>query len=550
MQNKHQSTRQILSALAIAAVMLGAAPAVSAQTAAKVSYNPTEESITVQVTTDKLNKSAALTVESEGRYYVIAEFERTSKTNFSYTCKLPTTMSSGTYTAVVTIGGEKAEADFSHINRQMAAEALRLVNDATAETFDAVINANGGELALNVDEFNEYKTLLTQLFFLYRPTGDLTIEEFSSLYNRCLALSKLKGQTSAAQLETDILAQADIIAFDAVKYQALTDAEKKEILGRFQKGAYHEKDIQDEYAQWFALADINGERDSSVSAYRKAILETYAGILQLATDDYKESADADEVIRLVMDASYDSVEDLQTAFYAAVKRVGKKTSSSGSGSSSSSGGGGRGSSPGSSSGGNLVRWGGESKDTETVSSGFTDVAADHWCAQAAKSLSDRGVISGVGDGRFLPDQSITRAEFAKMLLIALYGNTTAAGANDFTDVSEQDWFYAVVTAAKKNRLITGDADGRFRPNETISRQDMAVMLARGLAAIGAQGDVKELSFRDADTIADYAKEAVAGLCGRGILSGMADGSFQPKGALSRAQAAKALYETLRVCGRL
>lgn len=76
------------------------------------------------------------------------------------------------------------------------------------------------------------------------------------------------------------------------------------------------------------------------------------------------------------------------------------------------------------------------------------------------------------------------------------------------------------------------------------------MLARGLAAIGAQGDVKELSFMDADTIADYAKEAVAGLCGRGILSGMADGSFQPKGALSRAQAAKALYETLRVCGRL
>lgn len=545
-----KSMLRLLIAAAMSLAVMTVTTMAFAETTAKVSYDSAAETITVQLNTDRAEKSAALTVCSERKYYVIAEFERTSKTNFGYTCKLPQNMPSGTYTAVVTIGGESKEVSFSHINQKMAAKALLLVNGADENTFAGIIKTNGAELAVDVTQFTEYESVITQLFFLYRPEGDLTITDFAKLYNKCLLLAELKAETDVEAVKLVLKEEAEALEFDYSAFEALGEDEQAEIAARFQKGVYAEKELTNEYAKWFALAHINAGRDGSVMSYRTLLFDTYADLLLLDTTDYDESADADEVIRLVMDASYDSIEDVQTAFYVAVKQVGKAKKSSGSNSSSSGGGG----SHTGSAGGGLVRWSGTTTDTAKTETAkgqtFTDVAAGHWCAQAAEKLAESGILSGMGDGSFLPDRAVTRAEFSKMLLLGLYGEIDAAEPCGFADVAETDWFYDVVSTCKAKGLVTGDASGLFHPNNTISRQDMAVMLARGLADVGYAGTEQDMNFTDETDIADYAKEAVAKLVGCGVLSGMSDGSFKPMESCSRAQAAKALYETLQICGRL
>lgn len=543
-----KSMLRLLIAAAMSLAVMTATTIAFAETEVKVSYDSAAESITVQLTTDRVEKSAALTVCSESKYYVIAEFERNSKTNFGYTCKLPQNMPSGTYTAVVTIGGESKKVSFSHINQKMAAAALLSVNGADEGTFAETIKTNGAELAVDVIQFAEYESAITKLFFLYRPEGDLTITDFATLYNKCLLLAELKAETDAEAVKLVLKEEAETLEFDYSAFETLGEDEQAEIVARFQKGVYVDKKLTNDYAKWFALAHINAGRDGSVMSYRTLLFDTYADLLLLDTSDYDESADADEVIRLMMDASYDSVEDVQTAFYAAVKQVGKVKKSSG-GSSGSSGGGHNGTT-----GGGLVRWSGTTTDTAKTETAkgqtFIDVAAGHWCAQAAEKLAENGILSGMGDGSFLPDRAVTRAEFSKMLLLGLYGEIDAAEPCGFADVAETDWFYDVVSTCKAKGLVTGDASGLFHPNNTISRQDMAVMLARGLADVGYAGTEQGMNFTDETDIADYAKEAVAKLVGCGVLSGMSDGSFKPMESCSRAQAAKALYETLQICGRL
>ena len=91
---------------------------VNAKTSASVEYDAENESIKVFVDTDKKMKTAVLTVEKDGKFYVIAEFERTAIDDFSYSCDLPDYCGSGKYTAKVTIGGETATDDFEHIHKK------------------------------------------------------------------------------------------------------------------------------------------------------------------------------------------------------------------------------------------------------------------------------------------------------------------------------------------------------------------------------------------------------------------------------------------------
>ncbi len=165
--------------------------------------------------------------------------------------------------------------------------------------------------------------------------------------------------------------------------------------------------------------------------------------------------------------------------------------------------------------------------------GFRDVVG-HWGESQINSLVSLGVVSGYPDGGFYPDNAVTRAEFIKMVC-NLFNLKSSAPAG-FADVSADAWYAPFVSAAKEAGLVQGDAANSFNPNNTISRQDAAVILSRLLNLEG----VDATAFADSDTISEYAGAHVGALHAQGLISGMDDGSFSPLSNTTRAQTAKML----------
>ena len=119
------------------------------------------------------------------------------------------------------------------------------------------------------------------------------------------------------------------------------------------------------------------------------------------------------------------------------------------------------------------------KDREVpITVTFTDVPADAWYKNAVETLASLGIVSGVGDGRFIPDRPITRAEF---LVIAMRFATPPDGeAKTFSDVHESDWFYEAVTDASRYGWVQGSADGSFGPYQLVTRAQATVIVNRML----------------------------------------------------------------------
>ena len=109
---------------------------------------------------------------------------------------------------------------------------------------------------------------------------------------------------------------------------------------------------------------------------------------------------------------------------------------------------------------------------------FSDVPADAWYATAVNTLASLGIVNGIGNNQFAPERQITRAEFT--VIAMRFGKLDTSGSNIFTDVNADDWFYDQVVGAIKYGWIGGYADGTFRPNNTITRAEVTVIVNRML----------------------------------------------------------------------
>ena len=180
-------------------------------------------------------------------------------------------------------------------------------------------------------------------------------------------------------------------------------------------------------------------------------------------------------------------------------------------------------------------------DTVNIQSKFKDLLDVAWAAEAIEALAEKGIVSGKDDTRFAPNDNITRAELSKIIAGA-FGIDTGAAAS-FSDTASDAWYAPFVGACAAAGIVTGYEDGTFRPDNLVSRQEMAVMIKRAAdfagTAITAQN--AKTDFTDKAAIADYAAEAIETLQMAGIINGMEDGSFAPNATATRAQAAKILY---------
>ncbi len=167
----------------------------------------------------------------------------------------------------------------------------------------------------------------------------------------------------------------------------------------------------------------------------------------------------------------------------------------------------------------------------------------HWAKEAVEVLGAKAIVNGDAAGNFEPSRQITRAEFTAMLVNAL--DLKADTQANFKDVESKAWYSQQIAAAKAKGLVTGNEKGEFRPNEAITRQEMAALVARayqidkGLALVG-----EGVSFTDQTDIASYAQDAVQGAQYYHLISGYKDGSFKPKANATRAEAAKVIYQLI------
>ena len=178
---------------------------------------------------------------------------------------------------------------------------------------------------------------------------------------------------------------------------------------------------------------------------------------------------------------------------------------------------------------------------------FGDIESVVWAKPAILYLAEQGVLAGRGEGVFAPNDTVTREEFVKMI-VAAFSVKTDGAACDFEDVSAGRWSYPYIGTATELGLVYGVDETHFNPTGIITREDLAVILHRAYNLAGKEAEISVVSFADAHDISGYAMDAVAALTGVGVINGMGDGTFAPKGTVTRAQAAKAIYELLQATG--
>lgn len=177
---------------------------------------------------------------------------------------------------------------------------------------------------------------------------------------------------------------------------------------------------------------------------------------------------------------------------------------------------------------------------------FKDVTAGFWAWNAIVNLAGRGIIKGKTETKFMPGDTITRAEFTALMIRAF--NLETAPVGSFADVKIGRWYYDEVMVAENLGIISGDAGNKFYPDRVITREEMAVIIANTLNVVGkplnAYGNGTLEKFWDRDLISPYALSSIASIVGEGLMTGLPGNAIAPKKTLTRAEAAAIIYRIL------
>lgn len=187
---------------------------------------------------------------------------------------------------------------------------------------------------------------------------------------------------------------------------------------------------------------------------------------------------------------------------------------------------------------------------DVPTSPYSDVTEDAWYYDIVCDFTEYGVVGGYSDGTFGPNQNITRAEFVVMLnrfLNPSISREITVRDVSFSDVKEGQWFYNDIMTLAGMGLVNGYADGTFRPNNDITREEIAYILYKffGPMVIKAEdiSGIPEDAYRYfPDVLADrWSANAIYLLYHYGIVSGYPDGTFHPAANATRAEALSFLY---------
>ena len=317
------------------------------------------------------------------------------------------------------------------------------------------------------------------------------------------------------------------------------------------KNFVDEEDLYDAFIEAVICAGINKSAQKGATGYTG-----YAHIGALLTSANKVKAGVTGTVTTYIEknlAGYTSPIANIEAVNALIEAFAKAEKEANAGGGVVSGGGGSGGgAPGVSAGGSAVIPD-KIKDTDaaiqndknqanTYKYKFDDIASVEWAVEAIEYLYTKGIVNGKADRVFDPNGTITREEIVKMISIAVGLVDEAEIA--FTDVEASSWAKPFIAKAVKAGVISGIGENKFGFGMPVTRQDIAVMLYRTIA----NPSESEVTFKDKDSIAEYAAKAIGTLSGMKVINGFEDNTFRPTDSCTRAQAAVIIYNYLKTSG--
>ncbi len=174
---------------------------------------------------------------------------------------------------------------------------------------------------------------------------------------------------------------------------------------------------------------------------------------------------------------------------------------------------------------------------------FNDVGKDDWFYDSVRYANENGLMKGISNTEFAPENDITRAMFVTVLYRIENEPQTAAAA--FIDIESGSYYEKAVAWASNNGIIFGISENQFAPDDNITREQMAAIIYRYATFKGYDITTSgSIAYTDNGDISDYAKDAVIWAAEKSVMSGMADGSFAPGSNATRAQAAAVFMRIL------
>ncbi len=192
----------------------------------------------------------------------------------------------------------------------------------------------------------------------------------------------------------------------------------------------------------------------------------------------------------------------------------------------------------------IVEYYGLKPKKELADTPFTDVYANDWYASAVEYTYNKGILLGTSSTTFNPNTKLTRGMLVT-ILHRMEGKPTPKTQNKFSDVSKSQYYYDAVVWATEKGIIHGYDNGKFGPDDTITRQDVAVILRNYTQYRGINTNVTENlgSFSDGNLVSDYAKSAMQWAVRTGTITGNNNGeSLTPHGKATRAETAGLMYK--------
>ena len=169
---------------------------------------------------------------------------------------------------------------------------------------------------------------------------------------------------------------------------------------------------------------------------------------------------------------------------------------------------------------------------------FTDVAPEDWYYEAVEFVYQQGIMDGVDGGGFNPEGYATRAQVAAILW-RVSGSLESGHSISFEDVPDWAWYAGAVRWALERDIVNGVDGGRFAPDGSVTREQLAVMFHRYAGSPVPEGGMLE-GFEDSGSVSSWASEAVEWALELGLINGADGNRIDPQGRATRAQVAAIL----------
>lgn len=509
-----------------------------------VKYDRVSQKIKVTGSYDDINIFRPMFVmkveDGEGKLNLMTQYEN-AETEGKFSFEMPVEGESGEYTVTVNSNALKKalSVDFDYYSSNDIAEIIKVLNKQTEEEeFKKKINENFSALGINSELNEKLSNAGTVYSDMYKEAPFDDIEKFlNSYYKNAVSLLIYENKDSkySVQMLDEHEKEAGITDEAAYEdYKNMTSAEKETVVSKI-AGLKEEDDFEKSFNEAVVLALV---KNSNSYGETGNILKKYKDIVyRNDISSYFSKTDPQAINLALTGNDYKNIKEMQDVILSKLKTP---SQNGGNGSSGGSSGGSSSGIPAPSGNGNISG----TTQTNTV---YTDIDDVEWAKNAIYALSEKGILNGVGEGLFAPNENVKREEFVKILVEAFNIDTNVAADVKFADVEAGAWYEKYINAGVKTGAVKGIGNNMFGVGMTITRQDMAVMAYRFAKSAGTEFNNSSNidNFSDRAAIADYAEQAISALCSEAVLTGMSDSRFEPQSTATRAQAAVMVYRLLQ-----